>query len=89
MRLLIPAVAVVLAGCQTCTPIELETVPVPSECKIKTFRDLPAVPELTGKNVSPDALNKHWAKHYRLKARPRYRRLRDAYEVCATYASKK
>lgn len=89
MKRLIPIAAIALAGCQTYTPIELETVPVPKECKLKTFSDLPKVPELTGESVTPDRLNKHWARHYRLQARPRYRRLRDAYNVCATYAAKK
>jgi hypothetical protein len=89
MRYLILLGALVVSGCQTYTPVELETVPVPKECKLTPYNDLPEVPKLEGDKVTPDALNKHWAKHYRLKARPRYRNLREAYRVCSTYAAKK
>lgn len=89
MKPMIPLAALLVAGCQTYVPIETERAPVPAECKMKPFSDLPAVPELAGEKATPDQLNKHWARHYRLKARPRYWMLRDAYKVCATYAAKK
>jgi hypothetical protein len=89
MKILIPGAALLLAGCQTYVPVATDKAPAPPECKRRPHNDLPAVPKLEGETVTPDALNKHWARHYRLEARPRYRSLREAYRICSTYAVKK
>jgi len=76
-----------LAGCSTkYVPVELSEAPVPPECKRQHYRDLAPVPPMEGPQVSPDEINKHWAKHYRLKARVRYRNLRRDYQICSKYA---
>ncbi len=80
------AVALMLSGCAKYIPVELQGIPVPKECKKNHAWDLPAVPPMEGPKVSPDAINKHWARHYRLKARSRYRNLRRDYQICSQYA---
>ena len=84
--ILMAILAVLLAGCQTYVPVALEEPPVPQECKRRHARDLAPVPEMQGPTVTPDQINRHWAKHFRLKARARYRSLRQDYEVCSKYA---
>lgn len=88
MNLLICSLTVMfLAGCANYVPVETPKLAVPAECKSRHYADLPAVPELPGPKASPDQVNKHWAKHYRLTSRPAYRRLYRDYKVCSRYAA--
>ena len=84
--ILMAIIAILLAGCQTYVPVALKEPPVPIECKRQHARDLAPVPEMQGPTVTPDQINRHWARHFRLKARARYRSLRRDYAVCAKYA---
>lgn len=77
----------VLGGCAKYVPVETPKLALPAECKARHFADLPPVDEVPGENISPEALNKHWAKEYRLKQRKAYRRLYRNYRVCSKYAS--
>jgi len=78
-----------LAGCATnYVPVPLSEAPVPPECKRRHYSDLASVPPMEGPKVSPDEINKHWAKNYRLKARVRYRSLYRDYQICSKYARK-
>lgn len=75
-----------LAGCASYVPVETPKLALPPECKARHYADLEKVEPLEGPRVTPDQVNKHWAKHHRLKDRPRYRRLYRDFRVCAHYA---
>lgn len=81
--ILLPLIA---GGCASYVPVATEKLAVPAECKSRHYADLPKVPALPGPKASPDQVNKHWARHYRLEARPQYRRLYRDYRLCARYA---
>jgi hypothetical protein len=79
---------VALAGCAKYVPFETQKLAVPKECKARHYADLPDVAPMTGPNVTPDQVNKHWAKAHRLQSRPAYRRLYRNYRVCSAYAKR-
>lgn len=68
-------------------PVEIKSVapPLPPECKSSVPSDLPPVPQIEGKTADAARVNAHWAKHD-LEQRRAYRRVRDGYRVCQTYA---
>jgi len=70
-------------------PVALNSAPVPKECKARHYADLPEVPPMMGTTATADQVNRHWAKHHRLKSRPRYRSLYRDYRVCSRYAQGK
>lgn len=86
IMVIVCAIVLLFGGCATYVPVSLSGPKVPTECKRRHPRDLPSPPSLAGPMVSPDQLNRHWAKHHRLKSRPRYRRLRRNYQICSKYA---
>jgi hypothetical protein len=84
-RISIVLTCLMVTGCTTFVPVALDPPKLPRECRNAHPKDLPAIPPMKGQ-VSPDELNKHWARNYRLKARPRYRSLRRSYAICSRYA---
>jgi hypothetical protein len=86
MRLLALGLVALMGGCASFVPVETPKLAVPKECSARHYADLPKVDELPGPQVSPDQVNKHWAKEYRMKQRQAYRRLYRNYRVCARYA---
>jgi hypothetical protein len=86
MKPMIILAGLMLGGCATYVPVQTDKLAVPAECKARHYADLAKVEPLKGPTASPDEVNKHWAKHHRLKDRPRYRRLYRDYKVCAHYA---
>lgn len=87
MKQILILLPLIVGGCASYVPVQTEKLAVPAECKAKHYADLPEVPPLSGPSASPDQVNKHWAKHYRLSARPAYRRLYRNNKVCSRYAA--
>lgn len=78
------------AGCAPETkyvPVEVErkVPPPPAECSKAVPDDLPAVPPIDGATADPARVNAHWARA-NVAARQQYRRVRDDYRVCQSYA---
>lgn len=79
--------AALVGGCASkYVPVPQSKLATPRECKARHYSDLPKVPTMNGPSVSPEEVNKHWARHHRLKSRPAYRRLYRDYRVCSAYA---
>jgi len=79
-------VVAMISGCAKYVPVETSKLAVPKECKARHYADLPDIAPMTGPSVTPDQVNKHWAKAHRLESRPAYRRLYRDYRVCSAYA---
>lgn len=81
--------SVIISGCASkFVPVDMPKPKRPEACEWKKrghSEDLPDVPLVREDFAGVDKVNKHWAAHYRLKARPSYRRLWRDYIVCSRF----